>query len=62
MARDTEDTRKPRLRCVQIKGAQDDPLLMRLDKFSKKMGIPVASVARLLLKEGLDRARNEGRE
>jgi hypothetical protein len=54
MPRDTEDTRKPRLRCVQIKGAQDDELLTRLEKYSQKKGIQVATAARMLIRAALD--------
>lgn len=61
MPRDTEDTRKPRLRCVQIKGAQDDELLVRLEQFSRKKGIQVATAARMLIRAALDQEERKPR-
>lgn len=54
MAADTPDPRKPRLRAVQIKGDQDDSLLIRLEAFATRRGLQQASAARMLLKAALD--------
>lgn len=54
MPNDTEDTRKPRGKCIQIKGASDDKLITRMEAFSKKVGVPVATLTRILLKKALD--------
>ena len=56
------DPKKPLLRCVQIKGAQDDPLLIRLEQFATKIGIQTATAARLLLKGALDREASRGKK
>jgi hypothetical protein len=67
MPRDTEDTRKPRGKCIQIKGPSDDPLICRIEAYAEKRGVAVATISRMLLKDQLDmidgmsRAMNRGR-
>ena len=56
-----EDPKKPRLRCVQIKGSQEDTLLVRLEKYAEKRGLQTATAARLLIRTGLDEEENHGR-
>ena len=58
MARDTEDTRKPRGKAIQIKGPENDPLLNRLYRYADKKGLQVATAARMLLKAALDTEEN----
>lgn len=57
-----QDRKPPILRCVQIKGAQDDPLLTRLEKFAQKIGTQTATAARLLLKTALDLEESRGKK
>lgn len=45
---------KIHLRCIQIKGAQDDELLTRLEKYAAKIGIAQATAARILIRKQLD--------
>jgi dihydroxyacetone kinase len=52
--RDTEDTRKPRGKCIQIKGTADDALIHRVEAYAAKRGVAVATIARMLIKDQLD--------
>lgn len=60
MPRDTEDTRRPRGKCIQIKGPENDPLIMRVEAYARKRGIAVATVARMLIKDQLDSMLEKG--
>lgn len=48
------ENQKPRMKVVQIKGDQDNPLLNRLEAYAKKVGLEMATAARMLLKKALD--------
>lgn len=39
---------------IQITGAQDDPLITRIERFAEKRGIRTATAARMLIKAALD--------
>jgi hypothetical protein len=55
MPRDSEDIRKPRGKCIQIKGTDTDPLILRVEAYQKRVGLLNASTAvRILLKQALD--------
>jgi hypothetical protein len=55
MSKDTEDTRKPRGKCIQIKGLENDTLILRVEAYQKKIGlISVSTAVRVLLKRALD--------
>ena len=51
----TDDTRKSHGKCIQIKGPDNDPLILRVEAYQKKLGLISGSTAvRLLLNRALD--------
>ena len=54
MANEIDDPRNPRGKCIQIKGAQNDLLICDVESLASRRGIPIATMARILLRFAVD--------